>query len=124
MTKISKEERLVAVKAIEEGESVVRVVAQYQVSRTMMRYYCDLYKRHGPEGLSSRTGNWSVEQKGQVLQYMHENHLSYRETSIQFGISGSTTVWEWERRYLENGINGLRQRKKAGDQEFESQNHR
>ena len=107
MTKISKEERLVAVKAIEEGKSVARVAAQYQVSRTVMRYYYDLYKRHGPEGLSHRTGKWSVEQKCQILSLMHQNHLSYHETSIQFGLSGSATLMKWERTYLDKEKNGL-----------------
>jgi transposase len=111
MTKISKEERLVAVKAIEEGKNVARVAAQYQVSRTVMRYYYDLYRRHGPEGLSRRTGKWSEEQKCQILEHMHQNHLSYHETSIQFGLSGSATLRQWERTYLENGKKGLEEQK-------------
>ncbi len=44
---------------------------------------------------------------------MHENELSCIETGIQFGISGSSTVWQWERRYLENGIEGLEDKKKG-----------
>lgn len=111
MTKISKEERLVAVKAIEDGKSVARVAAQYQVSRTVMRYYYDLYKRHGPEGLSRQTGKWSEEQKCQILEHMHQSHLSYHETSIQFGLSGSATLRQWERTYLENEKKGLEEQK-------------
>ena len=110
MTKISKEERLVAVKAIEDGKSVGRVAAQYQVSRTVMRYYYDLYKRHGPEGLSRRTGKWSVEQKCQILEHMRQNHLSYHETSIQFGLSGSATLRKWERTYLDKEKKGKQPR--------------
>ena len=44
---------------------------------------------------------------------MHENHLSYKETSIQFGISGTSTIWQWEQKYLENGIEGLENKKKG-----------
>jgi transposase len=44
---------------------------------------------------------------------MHENHLSCRETGIQFGISGSSTVWQWEQRYREKGIMGLENKKKG-----------
>jgi transposase len=105
MTKISKEGRLVAVKAIEEGKSVARVAAQYQVSRTVMRYYYDLYKRHGPEGLSRQSGKWSEEQKCQILEHMHQNHLSYHETSIQFGLIGSATLRTWEHTYLDKEKN-------------------
>ena len=112
MTKMSKEERLVAVKAIEEGKSVTRVAAQYQVSRTVMRYYYDLYKRHGPEALSRRIGNMSEEQKCQILEHMHQNHLSYHETSIQFGLSGSATLRNWERTYLDKGKNDVEKKGK------------
>jgi transposase len=72
-----------------------------------------LYQEHGQEGLQSHTYNWTAEEKYRVLQYMHENHLSCRETGIQFGISGSSTIWQWEQRYLENGIEGLEDKKKG-----------
>ena len=57
--------------------------------------------------------NWTAEQKYEVLEYMHENHLSCIETGIKFGISGSSTIWQWEQRYLENGIEGLEKKKKG-----------
>jgi transposase len=72
-----------------------------------------LYQAHGQGGLQSHTYNWTAEEKYQVLQYMHENHLSCQETGIQFGISGSSTIWQWEQRYLEKGIEGLESKKKG-----------
>jgi transposase len=72
-----------------------------------------LYQQHGAIGLSSRGRRWTTEEKLQILKYMNENHLSCKETSIQFGISGSCTVWEWERRYLEEGMSGLENKKKG-----------
>ena len=111
MTKLSKEERLEAVKAIEEGKSVTKVAAQYQISRTGMRTYYNLYQKHGPEGLFQRNHNRSVEEKCQILRHMHQNHLSYRETSIQFGLNGSASIRNWERAYLEKGKNGLEDKK-------------
>jgi transposase len=72
-----------------------------------------LYREHGEEGLHSHTYSWTAVQKYQVLKFMHENHLSCKETSIQFGINGSSTVWQWEQRYLENGIEGLEGKKKG-----------
>jgi transposase len=39
--------------------------------------------------------------------------LCQQETAIKFGITGTTTVNEWERRYLENGIEGLKPKKKG-----------
>lgn len=43
---------------------------------------------------------------------MHENQLSIKETSIVLGISDHT-IWSWERRYLENGMDGLEDKKKG-----------
>ena len=111
MTKISKEERLEAVKAIEEGKSVTKVAEQYHISRTAMRNYYNLYQKHGPEGITRRIGSWSEEQKSQILEHMHQNHLSFRETSIQFGLNGSALLRKWERTYLEKGKNGLDDKK-------------
>lgn len=113
MTKFTITERLAAVQAVEEGESIPSVAKRYQMSPTVIRLSLGLYRQHGQMGLSSRTYHWTAEQKCQVLHYMHENHLSCKETSIQFGISGSSTVWEWERRYLEDGISGLENKKKG-----------
>jgi len=44
---------------------------------------------------------------------MHENNLSCKETAIQFGISGSGTIYQWEKRYLDNGMSGLEDKKKG-----------
>jgi transposase len=113
MTKFTITERLAAVQAVEEGESITSVAKRYQMSPSVIRLSLGLYRQHGQTGLSSCNYNWTAEHKYQVLAYMHENHLSCKETSIQFGISGSSTVWEWERRYLEDGINGLENKKKG-----------
>jgi transposase len=113
MTKLSKEERLEAVKAIAAGESIADVAIRYQKSRDVMEFYFRLYQEHGKEGLQSNNYGLVGEQKYQILRYMHENHLSYKETCIQFGVSGSSTIWQWEQKYLGNGIEGLENKKKG-----------
>ena len=113
MTKLSKEERLNAVRAIEEGESIGSIARKYQMDSGGISYVSRLFHEHGPEGLTTHGYNWTAEQKQQVLKYMRENNLSCKETGIKFGISGSATVSIWERRYLENGIGGLENKKKG-----------
>jgi len=113
MTKTSKEERLEAIRAVEAGGSIGGVSKRYQIDRNMLGICVRLYREYGEKGLSSHAYNWTAEQKCRVLQYMHENHLSCQETGIQFGISGSSTIWQWEQRYLENGIEGLEGKKKG-----------
>jgi transposase len=113
MTKFTVKERLEAIKAVEGGESITCVAKRCQMSREVLSRSIGLYREHGQAGLTSRSYNWTADQKYQVLSYMHENHLSCSEAGIQFGISGSSTVWEWERRYLEDGIGGLEDKKKG-----------
>ena len=113
MTKYSIEERLAAARAVEAGESIASVAKRFQMSSGVVSRSLMLYQEHGEEGLQSHTYSWTAEQKHQVLRYMQENDLSCQETGIQFGISGSSTVWQWERRYLENGMEGLEGKKKG-----------
>lgn len=113
MTKYSEKERIRAIRAVESGESIASVAKQYLMSETVLKVNVRLYLEHGEEGLSSHTYNWTAEQKYQVVRYMHENHLSCLEAGIQFGISGSSTVRLWEKRYLENGMRGLEDKKKG-----------
>jgi transposase len=113
MTKFSVEERLAAARAVGTGESITNVARRFQISPRVVRRSWQLYQEHGWEGLQSHTYNWTAEQKFQVLQYMQEHHLSCEETGIQFAISGSATVWQWEQRYLKKGIEGLEGKKKG-----------
>jgi transposase len=113
MTKYNLEERLAAAQAVEAGESIANVARQFQMSPGVVSRSLKLYQEHGQEGLHSLTYNWTAEQKYKILEYMHENHLSCQETGIQFGISGSSTVWQWEQRYLEKGIEGLEGKQKG-----------
>ena len=113
MTKFSVEERLVAAQAVEAGESITSIARRLQMSPRVVNRSWMLYQEHGREGLQSHTYNWTAGQKYQILQYMQENHLSCEETGIKFGISGSSTIWKWEHRYLEKGIEGLEDKKKG-----------
>jgi transposase len=113
MTKYKEPDRIAAAQAVERGESITSVAKRLQMSPEVVSRSLRLYQEHGQEGLQSHTYNWTAEQKYQVIQYMRENHLSCQETGIQFGISGSSTIWQWEQRYLKNGIEGLENKKKG-----------
>ena len=113
MTKYKVQERLAAVQAVEMGEGIASVAKRFQMSADVVSRSLRLYEKHGEGGLQSHTYNWTAKEKYQVLEYMHANHLSCKETGIHFGISGSSTIWQWERSYLENGIEGLEDKKKG-----------
>jgi len=113
MTKYSQVEKLAAVLAVEAGEGVKRVSRRLQINREVLRYAVGMYREHGEEGLSGKWKNWTAGEKSAILEYMHQNHLSCKQTGIKFGIKGSQTVWRWERRYLEKGTSGLESRRKG-----------
>lgn len=112
MTKYSKEEKIAAIKAIEAGESIIRISQKLEMDKSELKWIVRCYREHGEKGLIRHTNNWTAEQKNEILKYMHENQLSYTETGVRLGIRHST-ILQWERRYLENGINGLEDKKKG-----------
>jgi transposase len=72
-----------------------------------------LYREQGAAGFVAKGASYSVAQKLEVLKYMHSQGLSQEEAAVKFGIRGSSTIWEWERKYLENGMEGLTPKKKG-----------
>lgn len=50
---------------------------------------------------------YTPEFKIKVVETMHNERLSYKETARQFDISYDTVVAKWERIYLEEGKEGL-----------------
>lgn len=112
MAKYSKEEKIAAIKAIEAGESIAEIARQSGINDSILEIAVRNYREHGEEGFSSHAYGWSAKQKKEILQYMHENQLSLLETGVRLGIRHST-ILHWERRYLENGIEGLENKTKG-----------
>lgn len=113
MSKNGIEKKVEAIKAIESGRSIGSVSEEFGIERREMSYVWRLFKKYGETGLKDYCYNWRGQQRLEVLEYMHENGLSYKETGIQFGIGAPSTIRKWEERYLENGIEGLENKKKG-----------
>lgn len=58
-----------------------------------------------PKGQPNK--RYTPEFKIKVVETMHNERLSYKETARQFDISYDTVVAGWERIYLEEGKEGL-----------------
>jgi transposase len=65
------------------------------------------YMEHGYIGLEKNKQKYDGKFKQIVIEYMHENYLSYRETAIRFNLGGHDIVERWERIYYEKGPQGL-----------------
>jgi transposase len=72
-----------------------------------------LYREQGEAGFQAKKASYTVAQKLVILGTMHSQGMSCEEAAVKFGITGSSTVLEWERRYMENGKDGLKPKKKG-----------
>ena len=113
MTKFTRSERLAAALAVEAGDSSSDVARRFGMSRQTVDWSVKVYREQGEAGFQAKKARYTVAQKLEVLQVMRSQGLCQQETAIKFGITGTTTVNEWERRYLENGIEGLKPKKKG-----------
>ncbi len=93
--------------AVEAGDSAANVARRYGMSRQVVAMERAGYiGSMGQQAFLTKKRSYTAAQKLEVLKFMHSQGLSQEEAAIKFGISGSATVWEWERRYLENGMEG------------------
>jgi len=113
MTKYSRTEKLAAAQAVEAGDSASNVARRLGMSRQVVQWSVRLYQAQGEAGFLAKKASYTVAQKIEVLKFMHSQGLPQEEVAVKFGIRGSTTIWEWERRYLENGMEGLTPKKKG-----------
>jgi len=113
MTKYSRTEKLKAALAVEAGDSQASVARRLGMSSRVVERSVKLYREYGEGGFLAKKASYTTEQKVVVLETMHSQGLSLEETAIKFRITGTATIWEWERKYMENGIEGLKPKKKG-----------
>lgn len=77
-------------------------------SKTVVLQWVRGYKEKGAEELlKNRNSSYSGEFKQNVVEYMHNNHLSTTETFIKFNLVNHSIVLKWERIYYEKGPQAL-----------------
>ena len=110
MSKYSDELKLEIVKyCIEEFHSKYDAAKKFNIpSPTPIDNWIRKYREHGVEGLIKQIkSSYSGEFKQNVIEYMHNNHLSATETAIHFRLGSVTHVLKWERIYYEEGPQAL-----------------
>lgn len=113
MTKFSIEEKRKAVERVNEGFSIRQVAKETGISEDIIRTVLNHVEKHGWDALSQHRYDWTAEEKLAVLRCMESNHWSCKETNVQFGIKGSSTVWNWANRYQRCGMAGLEGKKRG-----------
>ena len=123
MSKYSNEFKLeVAKYCVEEYHGYSDTAKHFNIpSETTVLLWVRKYKEKGAEGLlknlkSSYSGNF----KKNVVEYMHENHLSAIETAIKFNLANHNVVLKWERIYYEEGPQALYEERRGRNKNMSS----
>lgn len=108
MSKYSVEFKLEVVKYYEENRRGYETTAKhFNVGFACVQRWVNKYKVHGVKGLIKNQQQYNGKFKQNVVEYMHNNHLSLQETAIHFNLAGDWIVSKWERIYYEEGPQGL-----------------
>lgn len=110
MSKYSSEFKLKVIRYyLEENHSYSECMKKFDIpTKSILNRWIHKYETHGVEGIlkqlkSSYDGNF----KQDVVEYMHNNHLSATETANYYRLAGADVVLKWERIYYEEGPQGL-----------------
>ncbi len=108
MSKYSKEFKLKAVKKyLKGGESYTNLAKILKIKEPKLEEWIKKYKRFGERGLERNKITYDGIFKLNVVEYMHKNNLSARETAIYFNLGCHSVVGRWEKIYYEEGPQGL-----------------
>jgi len=109
MSKYSSEFKLKVINYYNEGHGYSSTAKYFGIpAMSTVQKWIKKYKANGIKGLiRNMKTSYSGEFKQNVVEYMHNNHLSCLETAIKFNLQGSDVVGKWERIYYEEGPQGL-----------------
>ena len=79
---------------LDEHHSTRDVAKQFSIpAHSMIINWIRKYEEHGAEGLVKQfKSSYSGDFKRNVIEYMHENHLSLNETANHFRLAGATRI--------------------------------
>lgn len=71
------------------------------------------FEIRGIKGLELRRMdlNYSSQFKVQVLNWKNQHRASLPATALHFNLSSPSTIWQWQKKYNDMGIAGLKRRK-------------
>ncbi len=110
-SKYSTEFKLEVVKYYIDGHHGYRETARHFNLKTgdeLVKKRVKRYEEHGINGLCKNLKfSYSGDFKINVIEYMHANHLSLKQTVFHFNLGNLNVVEKWERIYYEEGPQAL-----------------
>jgi len=117
----SYEEKVKVVKLVKDGHlSYLKAGKTIGVSKTVVLGWVKLVEKHGFEALKEKTSRKTYPGKFKlnVIEYMHDNHLSCYTAAAKFNIA-RTQIQRWERIYYEEGAEALLQERRGKTKKME-----
>ncbi len=114
MSKYSKRFKLKVVNAyLSKGFGERTVAASFNINRSQLHEWLSVYKRYGADALAPRKkhAHYSTTFKLDVLTYKRQHNASLPEVALRFHIPSASTIFIWEQRYNQGGINALANRR-------------
>lgn len=122
MSKYSDEFKLKVVKyCIEEHHGYADAAKHFNMKQdhTVLKWVRK-YQEHGEKGLIKNNQKYDGKFKQNVVEYMHNNHLSLTETAIKFNLGNHSIVGKWERIYYEKGLQALYEERRGRNKNMSS----
>jgi transposase len=108
MIKYSEHFKISVIEHYETGIAGYRIVGQhFGVAPAIVRRWVLWHRAHGIAGLTKQHTSYSAKFKASVLQHMWDNSLSQTQTAAFFNVRNTSSIGQWERRFLSGGIEAL-----------------
>lgn len=116
MTKYSYELKKRIVEEYLSGKTSYSLLEEkYHIDHSSIKQWVNNYKHFGDEGLMRSRNNraYSVEFKLEAITRYETSECSYRQLALELGLTNPSMIVNWRRQYQEQGIEGLRPRKRG-----------
>lgn len=110
MTKISKETKIKAINDFlshKKSVSMTDMAHKYGISKRSFQIMVAAYQRHGPT-IFTEPPKITADFRIHLVRWMVQNQASYTETAVHFGYLGLAQMYQWQKIYLQQGLDGLR----------------
>ncbi len=114
MTKFTFEFRKNMVEERMSGKTYAAIYKEHGVGHKTVREWVARYKNGGMEQLIQvNKKTYSQNFKKMVIDYRWQNGASFMQTAMHFKIPNSGIICKWERKYMTEGIAGLKPLKRG-----------
>ena len=123
MSKYSNELKLKVIEFYQKEKYGVKYVANHFniPSSELVRRWIKKYEKYGISGIiKNQKSSYDGKFKQSVIEYMHNNHLSYTETAFHFNLGSRDIVDKWEHIYYEEGPQALYEERRGRKRKMSS----